>query len=1204
MSKTVDMIRITGDKVLIPITTGAAGAVVGNQLPQNQRSSKKAREKVKDKVTKNLVPIIKSDDPYFNHEAAQKAANLVMKMDDDTAEVFTYLVMAEMLEEDIEKNRRTLQRHVDEVVAKRIDRIKKAMLTTVAKGESEDSVAYAQALAIFEKAYKNPYTTGAYHFEESDFRRDSRTGRFQTKVRVNPEMKPLHSKQAKNLGIDTGNATSKYNNMTNEQKSQFQQEYMQIANFLNAVSATGDLGDNDVNLRVQDSNGNMYWRKLNGKPKLGEDWDPKAGDRVVGVEARPTGITVGGAAFGLVNSLGHHQMSPNTVRGISSGTEHFDSFATDWSRDDFDHRNSNERTYNRIKSGSKYVTQVAPQGSKAWMAGKLGEQVGQHGKQAERVIGPAARKTAYRYRGTEKKPDADVAREYEIAVGRAEKPTLTPEQRQRLTSRQKRALTNYRKNKAENTKTPVDAVKIAPAEVKQINQNVERMFMEQIESAPVSEEARGAGRERLATYLMDEKVRPDKNLFGLQLESGNTPPSEGFLIDKNGKLVTQAVGYGDDHYLPFNLKHLKSLRGGEYIRSRSVGGPTTEDIYTGLMLGADQITVVSRSGFFTVKFADDFKGKRRYNDKAKRMVRRYETLVDSVQSEQIERPQSISPDIRAHISETVRTKMAALPRSEQRAEIKRMVDDYKNEISSLDEEDFNLYRDDVTERQLVTVAALPEAQKNRVRAQMRNDWQAHNEYYYRLNGWGYRDALKALREQFPYYLTVDYQPTQEMERFEPERDKGYVEPGRNRPTAAQAGLFGTSVNRRGEGARGGKFSASQADYQGQSTTRDQFRQVRDFERARAGKAEAPEGAPAAAPAATEVAPARAEVPTSTRQERIAFEDAGVALVRALQQHVEVGPNAKQLFGALNMENEADIREFFNNTTKVRDAEEVLTTLPLDGPNIPEPVRKAVRDYRAASGRINRAKYDPKLALTRDKPPFLFPEKAYGPNATPEDINQESDRLDQVAHPVSDAGVRFSEMDENDLNTEIDILYRLQRAKDEIAGMTGMDKIRALQEYRIDTTIPGVAEVLENEKLTKQAEIAQRRRALNLAASRVQPGTPTGTLQLETQRQTLAPRDPEQVRKMKEQANTYIKAFEDAAARLESFKGDRTKETAANALRLRAAGWKDLTQQAEVDEERFGVYSSESMNDVMFASAILQNLATEDQIENFVRDYES
>ena len=112
------------------------------------------------------------------------------------------------------------------------------------------------------------------------------------------------------------------------------------------------------------------------------------------------------------------------------------------------------------------------------------------------------------------------------------------------------------------------------------------------------------------------------------MASGEVPPSQGVIIDADGDVVSQAVGFNGDHYLPFDLRNLGSLQGGQYVRTRATGGPTTEDIYTGLMTGARQIQVVSNSGVFTVEFDPDLRGGRRYTDKARRMVSRYEEMLE------------------------------------------------------------------------------------------------------------------------------------------------------------------------------------------------------------------------------------------------------------------------------------------------------------------------------------------------------------------------------------------------------------------------------------------------------------------------------------------------------------------------------------------------------------------------------------------------
>ena len=84
-----------------------------------------------------------------------------------------------------------------------------------------------------------------------------------------------------------------------------------------------------------------------------------------------------------------------------------------------DDRNSNAKLYGRTAAAGKFLSAVGPPGSKAQLAGKFAEIVGHAGPQAEKVLGPTARKTAYRYRGTEKTPDTRAGREYGQGSSRA-----------------------------------------------------------------------------------------------------------------------------------------------------------------------------------------------------------------------------------------------------------------------------------------------------------------------------------------------------------------------------------------------------------------------------------------------------------------------------------------------------------------------------------------------------------------------------------------------------------------------------------------------------------------------------------------------------------------------------------------------------------------------------------------------------------------
>jgi ABC-type transport system involved in cytochrome bd biosynthesis fused ATPase/permease subunit len=134
--------------ILVGVGSGTLGSVIANQIPQNQHQSHLA-DKIKPhhkkgKIKKALVPV--SDDPYFNQAAAQKAFDLVMKMDDDTAEVFTQLVVSDMFEQTVEENLDTLQRHLNDVLAKRADMIKRALVRVAKSADDPEVKAYAEAV--------------------------------------------------------------------------------------------------------------------------------------------------------------------------------------------------------------------------------------------------------------------------------------------------------------------------------------------------------------------------------------------------------------------------------------------------------------------------------------------------------------------------------------------------------------------------------------------------------------------------------------------------------------------------------------------------------------------------------------------------------------------------------------------------------------------------------------------------------------------------------------------------------------------------------------------------------------------------------------------------------------------------------------------------------------------------------------------------
>ena len=445
-------------------------------------------------------------------------------------------------------------------------------------------------------------------------------------------------------------------------------------------------------------------------------------------------------------------------------------FAQRWTeRGERDH-STNERTYRRISAGAQLLSNLPSNKAKA--AAAVAQFAGEFGPEAEKVIGPAARRTAYRYRGTERTPDnklidyTDVALEAELS------------------------------NSGMGTKGATPEVRMASSEKASV------------------------------AYLMQRL--PSKRLSELQRQSGKIPPSEGVIINANGDVVTQAVGYNEDHYLPFNLKNLKGLKGGSYVRTRSSGGLTSEDIYTGLISGARSVTVVSRSGVFTIDFEDDLRGGRRYSDKARQMIGQYASTLDAVQSEKVARRQ-LSPDERAEVRDEVEGEIEGMGYSS--GEVEQMIREREREYVNSP----RLTRAELDKINRQAVEAASEwspirggssvGNKERVRdlpERVPTDPKKRISYFkselmdaameekskrmYQLDADGYHAAMEALQEQFPYFIQrVDYRPLPGKTGpvRSTEKDTGYVRPGYNRPKAVQAGYFDEDIN------GSGKFSASQ-----------------------------------------------------------------------------------------------------------------------------------------------------------------------------------------------------------------------------------------------------------------------------------------------------------------------------------------------------------------------------------------------------------
>jgi hypothetical protein len=857
---------------------------------------------------------------------------------------------------------------MDRIIAKRSQLLKTALIRKAAE-DPKNARPYAQAMAEISKA--TPYDYG-YRWREEDFSRDPSTGRFRTKVNVT-QKKPIGDKQASFLGLPTSNdARIAGKNLSSEELAAFQDQYRQLAGFLSTYTqSTANPGDDEILVRVADRSGNQYVKVMGGGTHPSQvQWDPKS-ERVVGIEARPTALRAGGAYFGLASSLGAEpgRRQSDIAGSINAFDDSFNGFSTNWGQS-IDPKNSSARTYGRIKSGSELASSMAPPGSKIQMAARFGEFVGSHGAEAEKVIGPTARKTAYRYRGTEKTPDKKLMTEYN------------------------RTVTNAK------LRAQVGTRDLAPTQMAAQRVQAERR---KASMAEINE-----GRKTVLDYFQGSRETPfdgdsripKKGLYNLQLASGNTPPSEGVLIDRTGNIVTQAIGYGDDHYLPFNLKNLKGLKGGEYVRTRSVGGLTSEDIYTGLTSGARRVTVVSRSGTFTVTFEDDFRGGRRHNDKARRMSRRYEQILDAVQSEQVDRA-TINPEIRAAIVQEVRNSSSflALDRAAMNKIVQQRIEDFKQN-PDLSEQDEALARVIAENR----TKGRPSRDAQMYLDEATNLIAAEKEYKFRLNGLGYAAALESLREQFPYYITVNSQPRKDPTNVETERDKGYVEPGNNRPTEAAAGLFG--AKHRAAYKTGTKFSASEADYQRGRLTPLEPEPTKPNEGATAGDAK-PKGVQAAS-----------EVQRAI-QVRTHSNDA-IKLHKLLKGPNGIDPDGPG--GSLIKMGETEFAAHVVTPLGSREFDEVVKMAEKKIEAFPTEIKDAIRAYRRSSGDVVSTQFRPGQTLKwTEKPQIFVGLPAYQKGADPELVRDEVRRINERTKSLKHGG-NLSELTEKQMREDVDSMF--------------------------------------------------------------------------------------------------------------------------------------------------------------------------------------
>lgn len=1038
-------------------------------------------------------------DSFFNHRAAKKAEELIMKMDEDEARVFITMVVGDHVTELIEKNHRSVQSHLNDVVTKRMKQFQRGLGSAAVSKRLDDTEALATAGAytLISKAIGNPGGLNPA-WQESDVRRTS-DGRFTFKVKRNTGQGRLNRKTQEALDIPTPKE-KKWQLMDKTRQQEYQHQYTQLVQILDNFSNSDDIRLIVQNTDRKDPSYKTQQQRAvqatNGKG-LTSAWNP-AKETVIGVTVSPKNLQVGGATFDLMTALG---TDPRTaaIRGqqVAALPGGMKTFNEEWAdAGDSYMRSGNQRTYDQIAAGSKLVGTVAPVGSKAQMAATFGGYVGSMGPEAEKVIGPGARKAAYRYRGVSKDPEREIARTYDQYLsqgpaGRSEELSTT------INARSTRALEAAVQAKAKKNNTDPSNITLSTNERTAI---LNRVKLAALKEAGPDDLTRSLARVNIANKLEEHQWRkgkkPSHERYGLQLASGHVPPSEGIIINRDGKVTRQAVGYADDHYLPFNLKQLGDLRGGEYVRTRSVGGPTAEDIYAGYLSGAKALTVTSRSGTFVIEFEDDFRGKRRYNDKAKRMTDRYEKLLDAVQSEKVDRPVD-TPKIFQQLARKEAEESGFGDRKLKNEIYRARLEELKEQ--GLDPEKRDEILDAVEDAFADQEPPEPGTSWRQVAAK---DLDELMETKFQLNGRGYSDAMKSLQEQFPYYIKqATWIPRDKEFRGANSKDRGYVKPRFNRPAEAKAGYFDASIAGENTQASGkyagtGKYGADEADYQNHKHVgaKKQTEEVKEVTSTPVTP-EKTDDSPApvstgvgftANPAATTAASGGASYADKVEIAR-ASGNIWEYLVGLYGADQNFGPKYKDVIGTRD-QLEADIKSRGIASPKFDALKAAVVEAKSDRRF--DPSNEAVRTFDMAQKTSGRLSFNESTPFALYPAPFKFKDVAGTKVITDLDKIQDRTNAKSVNGRISNPGggsepAEYAKMDDDELKDEIRMLDDFNEihgpaAKEMWENKDMQGALAYLAEKDYHTEAPLILNYLRGQdKVKLQAEMAQKQRAINL-----------------------------------------------------------------------------------------------------------------------------
>jgi hypothetical protein len=383
-------------------------------------------------------------------------------------------------------------------------------------------------------------------------------------------------------------------------------------------------------------------------------------------------------------------------------------------------------------------------------AGKIGllaRYIGAFGPEASRVLQPHMRRGAYRYRGTERTPDQQVVEQLHGDVGSTVDAA------------------------AKTIDSGVSAEKVAsqikaPGPKSEWNEPGYQAIRSRalLEPSQTGDSLKlGARSDIVAAELL--KTLPKNSLIDtISRESQRGLPSQGVLLDRDGEVVSQSVGAGPDHYLPFNLANLGKLRGGQYIRTRQSGGLTGEDVFTTVFSGARSATVASGSGVFRIEMAPDFRGGRALSDKAASMYDTYLNILNTIDTKNLY-TKPLGEEVEQELQEEAKRLTGQPVGSEaQKAKFKDLEKAKLQEATTITVKD----RKDIADRAAANNPDDPDGAKAQIEQEM-YDLRQEKMSVVNLNGDGYALALQTLKEQYPYFIRkVEYQPLRGNPKYDKE----------------------------------------------------------------------------------------------------------------------------------------------------------------------------------------------------------------------------------------------------------------------------------------------------------------------------------------------------------------------------------------------------------------------------------------------------